>query len=276
MMRAGRFSPCIPHGSSGDRRMKLYGLFVAAAALVAGVGVTATAQMTRMANPSFIAKAIADPNRPADERAQDANRKPVEVLQFSEIKPGDKVIDLMPGAGYYTRLFSKIVGAQGAVYAVQPTEMDKANPSRLKSLKSFAGTGDYQNVAILVQPIASLQLPKDVDLVFTSQNYHDLHDPFMGTPDMARINKTIFNALKPGGIYIVLDHAAAAGTGTSKTNDLHRIDPAVVKAEVTKAGFQFVGESDVLANPADDHTLAIFNPAIKGKTDKFIYKFRKP
>jgi predicted methyltransferase len=131
-------------------------------------------------------------------------------------------------------------------------------------------------VAILVQPIASLQLPKNVDMVWTSQNYHDLHDPFMGSPDMARINKAIFNALKPGGIYIVLDHAAAAGTGTSKTNDLHRIDPAVVKAEVTAAGFQFVGESDVLANPADDHTLAIFNPAIKGKTDKFIYKFRKP
>jgi predicted methyltransferase len=253
--------------------MKLYGLFIAAAALVVGTSAPVKAQM---ANPSFIAKAIAFTNRPAEDRAQDANRKPVEVLQFSGIKPGDKVIDLMPGPGYYTRLFSRIVGAQGAVYAVQPIEMDKVNAKSLKSLKSFAGTPDYQNVAILVQPIASLQLPKNVDMVWTSQNYHDLHDPFMGTPDMARINKAIFNALKPGGIYIVLDHAAAAGTGTSKTNDLHRIDPAVVKAEVTAAGFQFVGESDVLANPADDHTLAIFNPAIKGKTDKFIFKFRKP
>lgn len=253
--------------------MKLYGLFVVAAALVVGASAPVKAQMAR---PSFIALAVADPNRPADERAEDVNRKPVEVLQFTGIMPGDKVVDLMPGAGYYTRLFSKIVGPKGAVYAVQPTEMDKANPSRLKSLKSFAGTADYQNVAILVQPIASLQLPKNVDLVFTSQNYHDLHDPFMGKPDMGRINKVIFNALKHGGIYIVLDHAAAAGTGTSETNTLHRIDPAVVKAEVTAAGFQFVGESDVLANPADDHTLAIFNPAIKGKTDKFIYKFRKP
>jgi predicted methyltransferase len=162
------------------------------------------------------------------------------------------------------------------VYAVQPTEMDKANPTRLKSLQSFAGTAAYPNVTVLVQPIASLSLPKGVDMIWTSQNYHDLHDPFMGSPDMAAINKAIYDALKPGGIYIVLDHAAAAGTGVSKTNDLHRIDPAAVKAEVTAAGFQFVGESDVLSNPADDHSLKIFDPKIKGKTDKFIYKFRKP
>jgi predicted methyltransferase len=93
---------------------------------------------------------------------------------------------------------------------------------------------------------------------------------------MARINKAIYDALKPGGIYLVLDHAAAAGRGVSNTNDLHRIDPATVKAEVTAAGFEFVGESDVLRNPSDDHSLAIYDPKMRGKTDKFIYKFRKP
>lgn len=253
--------------------MKLHGLFAAAMALTVLVGIPAKAVP---ALPSYTALAVADPNRPADQRAQDATRKPVEVLNFTGITRGWKVVDLMPGAGYYTRLFSKVVGPKGAVYAVQPVEMDKAAPKNLPILRSFAGTPIYPNVTVLVQPIASLDLPKGLDMVWTSQNYHDLYDPFMSTPDMARLNKTIYDALKPGGIYVVVDHAAAAGTGTSKTNDLHRIDPAAVKAEVTAAGFEFVGESDVLHNAADDHTLAIFDPKIKGQTDKFIYKFRKP
>jgi predicted methyltransferase len=98
----------------------------------------------------------------------------------------------------------------------------------------------------------------------------------MGSPDMARFDKSVFDMLKPGGIFLVLDHAAANGSGVSRTNDLHRIDPASVKAEVTAAGFEFVGESKVLRNPADDHSLAIFDKSIRGRTDKFIYKFRKP
>ncbi|WP_233842809.1 class I SAM-dependent methyltransferase [Dyella sp. 2HG41-7] len=226
--------------------------------------------------PAYITAAVADSARPADEKAQDANRKPAEVMAFSGIKPGDKVVDLMPGSGYYTRIFSKIVGPKGVVYALQPTEMDKVVPQRLKAVRSFAGTKDYANVVILVQPIASMQLPKDVDIIWTSQNYHDLHNPMMGSPDMAKVNKAIYNAIKPGGLYVVLDHAAAAGTGASQTNTLHRIDPATVKTEVTAAGFEFAGESDVLRNASDDHKLAIFDKAIKGKTDKFIYKFRKP
>jgi predicted methyltransferase len=253
--------------------MKLHGLFAAAVALTVLTGAYAAPT-----HPTFShsALAVADPNRPADQRALDAQRKPIEVLNFAGIAYGWKVVDLMPGEGYYTRLFSKMVGTNGTVYAIQPTEIDKVAPKELPILRSFAGTPNYPNVKLLVQPIANLDIPQGVDMVWTSQNYHDLHDPFMGTPDMARINKAIYAALKPGGIYIVLDHAAAAGTGTSKTNDLHRIDPAAVKAEVTAAGFEFVGESDVLSNPADDHTKAIFDPSIKGKTDKFIYKFRKP
>jgi predicted methyltransferase len=253
--------------------MKLHGLFAAAMAFTVLAGLPASAMPPI---PSYTALAVADPNRPADQRALDTERKPIEVLNFTGITRGWKVVDLMPGAGYYTRLFSKVVGVKGAVYAIQPVEMDKAAPKNLPKLRSFAGTPIYPNVTVMVQPIAQLDIPKGVDMVWTSQNYHDLHDPFMGTPDMARLNKAIYDALKPGGIYIVLDHAAAAGTGTSKTNDLHRIDPAVVKAEVTAAGFEFVGESDAMRNPADDHTLPIFDKSIKGKTDRFIYKFRKP
>jgi len=226
--------------------------------------------------PSFVGLAIADKNRPADDRALDDQRHPAAVLGFTGIKPGDVVVDLMPGKGYYTRLFSHMVGPKGKVYALQPSEMDKAAPKGLVSLRSFAGTDAYPNVIVLVQPDNALKLPEPVDVIWTSQNYHDLHDPFMGKPDMAKLDKQLFDALKPGGMLIVLDHTAAAGTGITKTDDLHRIDPAAVKSELAAVGFQFDGESDALRNPADDHTKGIYDVSIKGHTDRFIYKFRKP
>jgi predicted methyltransferase len=115
-----------------------------------------------------------------------------------------------------------------------------------------------------------------VDLVFTCQNYHDYHDPFMGPVDMVAFDKQVFAALKPGGLFVVIDHVAPAGSGISDTNTLHRIDPAVVKKEVEAAGFVFAGESDALRNPKDPHTIAVFDKSIRGHTDQFIYRFRKP
>ncbi|MFC5741772.1 class I SAM-dependent methyltransferase [Dyella tabacisoli] len=248
-------------------------MLIVAVALVAWTNVPAK---SASGVPTYIASAVTDSARPPDDKAQDAKRKPDEVLAFAGIKPGDKVVDLMPGSGYYSRIFGKIVGTTGTVYALQPTEMDKAAPKGLQSLKTFAGTPAYPNVTVLVQSAAAIAIPEQVDMVWTSQNYHDLHDPFMGSPDMARFNRSIFDALKPGGIFLVLDHAAAEGSGLSRTDDLHRIDPAAVKAEITAAGFEFVGESKVLRNAEDKHSLSIYDPSIKGKTDKFIYKFRKP
>jgi predicted methyltransferase len=127
---------------------------------------------------------------------------------------------------------------------------------------------------VQVSPLASLSVSEPADIVFTAQNYHDVHN--VPNIDMAAFNKSVFDALKPGGVFIVLDHAAAAGSGARDTATLHRIDPATVKSEVTAAGFEFVGESKVLANAQDDHTAKVFDPAIRGKTDQFIYKFRKP
>jgi predicted methyltransferase len=186
------------------------------------------------------------------------------------------VVDLMPGSGYFTRIFSKIVGPKGAVYAYQPSEVDHFGPKALKPMQDLVADPAYGNVKLQHEPIAAFSAPEAVDLVWTSQNYHDLHDPWMGSPDVAKFDKAVFNALKPGGIFLVLDHVATDGSGLGATNTLHRIDPATVKAEVTSAGFEFVGESKVLRNSADDHTLKVFDPAIRGKTDQFIYKFRKP
>ena len=253
--------------------MKPQNLFLMVLALATCAGLPTHAAP---AIPAYVAAALADSTRPLDDKAQDVNRKPVEVLAFTGIKPGDKVVDLMPGGGYYTRIFSKIVGAKGRVYALQPVEMDKAAPYGLPSLRSFAGTPDYPNVAILVQPTGSIAPPEGMDMIWTSQNYHDLHDRFMGKPDMAKFDKAVFDALKPGGIFLVLDHVAPDGSGFSDTDTLHRIDPAAVKAEVTAAGLEFVGESKALSNPADGHTLSIYDKSIRGKTDKFVYMFRKP
>jgi predicted methyltransferase len=125
-------------------------------------------------------------------------------------------------------------------------------------------------------PANDFAAPAPLDLVWISDNYHDLHDPFLAPADLAKINAAVFKALKPGGIYLVLDHAAPAGSGLADTNTLHRIDEAVVKSEVEAAGFKLVGESDALRNPADDHTKAIFDPVLRGHTDQFILKFRKP
>ena len=225
---------------------------------------------------AVITAAIDNPARPAGDREQDVNRKPLPVLKFSGVKPGDVVADFIPGGGYVTRLFSKIVGKHGHVYAIVPEELFNMNANADASVKAIAADKIYSNVTVLKEPAQRFSAPEKLDMVWTSMNYHDLHDKFMGPVDMAVLNKRIFNALKPGGIYLVLDHAAAAGSGVRDTNTLHRIDPAVVKKEVLAAGFVLEAESDVLHNPKDDHTLKVFNPAIRGRTDKFIFRFRKP
>jgi predicted methyltransferase len=246
---------------------------LAATAIVAMVGTGAVALAAAI--PANIAAAVADPGRPATDTAKDAERKPAEMLAFAGIKPGDKVVDMIPGKGYFTKLFSAAVGASGKVYAFTPAEFAKFSKTPLPA-NGAPGDPDRPNVIFLTAPANSFSTPEPVDVVWTSQNYHDLHDDFAQPADLAQVNKAVFNALKPGGVYVILDHVAAAGSGLSATNTLHRIDPAVVKTEVEAAGFKFDGETDVLSNPADDHTKKVFDPAIRGKTDQFVFRFRKP
>ncbi len=225
--------------------------------------------------PIYVTAAINAPARAAD-KADDARRHMAAVMTFTGVKPGQSVLELVPGSGYWTRVFSAVVGPKGHVYTVWPNEMGKYAAKSLANWQALVKSPPYENVSVLEQPAAQLTSPKPVDLVFTSQNYHDYHDPFMGPVDIATFNKQVYAALKPGGSFVIIDHVAPAGTGATDTNTLHRIDPALVKKEVEAAGFVFAGDSDALRNAADSHDTKVFDPAIRGHTDQFIYRFRKP
>jgi predicted methyltransferase len=228
-------------------------------------------------SPDAISAAVADANRPETDKERDANRKPAETLAFAGVRPGDRVAELLPGAGYFTRLFSKIVGAGGHVYALVPAPLPTAPADaldRAARVKAIAADPNYSNVSVVVEPFSQLKAPEPVDLVWTSQNYHDLHN-FPGV-DVGVFNQLVFEALKPGGTYLVLDHAAEPGSGARDTSTLHRIDAETVKKEVLAAGFVFVGGSDLLRQADDPHTVKVFDPSVRGKTDQFILKFRKP
>jgi predicted methyltransferase len=244
----------------------------AAAALLVVTCALATSGIAEPLPPN-IAAAAADPAR-ADQAAADAKRHGPEILAFAGVGPGAKVIDLIPGGGYWTGLFATSVGPSGHVYAIWPSEYIKVDGDEVGPYAKVAAK--FPNVSVLEQAGAKLTAPEKVDLIFTAQNYHDYLDKFMGPIDPAVLNKAAFAALKPGGIYLIVDHVAEAGSGARDTDTLHRIDPAIVKSQVTAAGFAFVGESTLLANPADDHSKKVFDPSIRGKTDQFIFKFRKP
>ncbi len=236
---------------------------------IAALGLSLALADAQAQIPTYVAKAVADPGR-AEDAKNDDRRKVAEVVAFSEAKPGDRVLELIPGGGYFTRVFSKVVGPQGRVYAVWPTEYDES-PDKVKAIAA-----EYGNVDLLLQPAAKLTAPQPVDVVFTSQNYHDYPDKFMGPTDPALLNKAVFAVLKPGGLYVIVDHSAEAGSGLRDTDTLHRIDEATVKQQVLAAGFEYVGASDVLRNPSDDRTRKVFDRSIRGHTDQFAYKFRKP
>ena len=252
--------------------MKRTSILFASLALCMGAAVAQAADTI----PKAVTAAVADAGRPDADKQRDANRKPAEVVAFAGLKSGDKVLDLLPGGGYFTRIFAKTVGKKGHVYALVPASIVAARPKAVDGVQAIADDKNYGNVEVLVQGLESLKTPKPVDVVWTSQNYHDLKNKMFGPADTAAMNKAIFAALKPGGTYIVLDHAAEAGSGTRDTETLHRIDPAVVKAEVTAAGFVFEGESTALHNTTDNHTIKVIEGEIRGKTDQFVYKFRKP
>jgi predicted methyltransferase len=224
------------------------------------------------AGEAVVTAALADPARPAADTSRDAKRLPAAMIAFAGIKPGMVVVDLLPGSGYFTRIFSKVVGPGGKVYAAAGPGRDGAPPA----VAAIASNPVFANVIVTpLSPAQTFATPEKVDLVWTSRNYHDLRNTTRNL-DIAAINKAVYQSLKPGGIFIVLDHAAAPGSGPEIPGTLHRINPDIVKADLKAAGFVLVGESNVLRNPADDVTKRVFEEGIPDSSDQFILKFRKP
>jgi predicted methyltransferase len=222
-----------------------------------------------------VADAIKNPARGKDVEA-DARRHPAELAAFAGVKPGDTVVDLIPGGGYFTRIFSLSVGPKGHVYAIWPSEYAKVDDDEVPLVQALAVDPRFNNITMLIQPAAAFAIPAKADIVWTSQNYHDYPDKFMGPTDPAVLDAAVFAALKPGGVFIVIDHVAEAGSGIRDTDTLHRIDPEVVKAQAAAAGFKLDGESDILRNPADSHKAKVFDASVRGRTDQFVFRFRKP
>jgi predicted methyltransferase len=227
--------------------------------------------------PAAIARAVADPRRPPEQVRLDPARKPAQLMTFAKIKRGDAIADFMPGNAYFTRIMSDVVGATGHVYAFLPTEqLEHCSPQEVAGTRVLEHDTAYANVSILRDSTANFRVPRKLDLIWTAQNYHDLHDSFMGPADVAALNKRFFEALKPGGIYLVIDHVAESGSGLRDTESRHRIDPLRLRQEIEAAGFVLDANSDVLRNPNDDHTLPVFDAGVRGQTDQIVYRFRKP
>ena len=222
--------------------------------------------------PRYVASAIADSARPKDDTDADALRDPADTLALAGVKPGMVVGELFPGGGYYTRLLSDIVGPKGRIVGIENTGWKGAVEDDQKMIAALP----VHNVTLDPESFGAFTLPQKIDLFWITQNYHDLHIAKYGAVDLADFNHRVFAALKPGGVYFILDHQANAGTTPEQIAVLHRIEKAQVIREVTAAGFRLAAEGDFLHRAADDHTKTIFDPAIRGHTDQYALKFVKP
>lgn len=238
-----------------------------AAATVSAMALAPLGARTVAPAATPFAAELASAERPDADKARDADRKPGEVMAFAGIRPGLAVIELAPGGGYYTRLLSLALGPQGKLYP----RGGRISPAVEEWAKSHANT-----MPALSSPDAPL-VAAPVDVVWTTLNYHDFKNAKAGDRILAEVtNAQAFAALKPGGVYLVNDHAAAVGAPADITSTLHRIEEATVIREVEAAGFKLEGKSAVLAHATDDHTLKVVETGIRGKTDQFVLKFRKP
>jgi predicted methyltransferase len=227
---------------------------------------------------SPIAAAVASPARDPDNVKLDEGRKPAQVLAFLGLKPGMHVLDLFGGNRYWSEIMAPVVGSKGHVTVWEPTQF--YSPKTKTAFDAFEAKNP--NVSIVASPFEAPQLAANsADFVILNDNYHDTYwqNAKYGIPQMdpAAFLKAVYAAMKPGAVIGVIDHIANPNDDTRATVEkYHRIDPAVVKADFERAGFKFVRSSDILRNPADDHTLLVFDPKVRGHTDRFVFKFRKP
>ena len=248
---------------------------IPAVALMAALAIGGAAAAQTMA-PAQMAPSPLAPTRPAGDAARDALRHPAAVIAFAGVKPGDTVIELLPGGGYYTRLLSAAVGPGGKVFAIVPSFLAQRSPKAVDTMRALAAEPGYGNVSVVVEGLGAITDQGPADVVWTAQNYHDLHNPAVPADTALQVDRAVAAALKPGGVYLVEDHVGAPGTGASQGGTLHRIEPGFARAEIEKAGLRFDGESRLVADPADPHTASVFDPSIRGRTDQFLFRFKKP
>ena len=250
---------------------RLRGLVLAIALSTAAGALPATAQSPAAAD---IAGALADPQRPAADRGRDAARFPAELLTFAQIGEGEKVGDYIMGGGYWTRILSNVVGPQGKVYAFQPDEFIAFRPAYAE--EQDAAVAGRNNVTPVRGPVAAPPFAEPLDTIITVQNLHDLYLGAMPEGTAAKALAALHAALKPGGTLLVVDHSAADGSGTSAADTIHRLDKQAAIAALTAAGFVLEAESDLYSRPDDPRTANVFAPEIRGKTDQFVLRLRKP
>src|SRR5688500_5870310 len=235
------------------------------ACLVFGLAVLAAFASPAAAAPApDYAAALADAQRPAADSERDAARKPAELLAFAQVEPGEKVGDYIMGGGYWTRILSNVVGPQGKIYAFQPDEFIAFRPAYGE--EQAAAAAGRVNVAALRGPVAVPPFPEPLDTIITVQNLHDLYLGAMPAGTADRAIRALFQALKPGGTLLVVDHSALAGSGTSAANTLHRMDRQAAIEALTAAGFRLDAEDDLYALASDPRTANVFDASIRAKT----------
>jgi predicted methyltransferase len=230
------------------------------------------AQAAAKPQSAAIAKAVADPARPADQKSTDALRKPAETLAFAGVRPGMVVGEIYPGGGYFTRMLSDVVGPKGHVYGIENDRWKGA----VDADKALLAGGKLNNVSMDAQPFGTVNFPQPLDIAWITQNYHDLKIAKFGTVDTLAFDRAVYGALKPGGTFFVLDHQGAPGLTDAEIEKLHRINRDQVIKEVTSAGFKLAAEGNFLRRTGDDHTKPIFDKSVQGHTDQYALKFIKP
>lgn len=218
--------------------------------------------------PDYVRKAVQLPERTAAQTARDADRKPAELLALSGVKPGDRVVEIASFGQYFSTLLSSVIGEKGLLYMYDLPYLEARTGA---ASKAFVAA--HPNSRFEIVDFNTVQLPQNIDVVFNVLYYHDLS---INKIDVASMNSRVFKSLKPGGVYFIVDHNAAPGSGRRDTDKIHRIDPELIKSEVKAAGFELVEESKLLASPDDDHTWMPFTPGKRGTTDQSVFKFRKP
>lgn len=260
-----------------------YAVRIARLSALVALGVLAlplAAEDAKPAKPKALSveASVAAADRPAEARALDESRKPAATLALLGLKPGMSVADIITGSGYWADIMAEVVGPKGRVTALEPEEF-YADPKGKAKLDDLARRNP--NLTVSAYPFKTLALPeKAYDAAIINLSYHDLYWESarfkIPRTDPAAFLATLFKAMKPGGKVLVIDHVGPAGDTRAVVDKLHRIDPAVVKQDFAAAGFALAAQSDLLANPGDDHTKLVFDPAVRGKTDRFAFVFKKP